>query len=285
MPTECSTALPAMATMTRPVKPCERPSAVVAGLRAPVNQSETRAAATPEAPSRARVVQSGQAGSASSSLLLRGDPLAVAQRRGDAGREHRQQDDRADRRQDRLVLRRGRVQDGGERGQGQRGDREHEERRDHPRRLGPEGERPAAEAADQERQAQHQEAVGEDRADQRVADERVEALAQGEDRDQQLGQVAERRLDDAAGPGADVPAELVGGLADHPGQEGQRQGAGDEGRDGTDLQEVERARRDGRGQRRGEQEELAAARHAPQAAAARVGISAQWSRSSSTSGR
>ena len=47
MPTACSTALPAIATMTRPAKAWLMPSASIAGSSASTNHSETSAAATP----------------------------------------------------------------------------------------------------------------------------------------------------------------------------------------------------------------------------------------------
>src|SRR5438874_5857453 len=47
MPTTFSTALPANATITRPVKAGEIPRNVVAGVSAPTNQSETNAEPMP----------------------------------------------------------------------------------------------------------------------------------------------------------------------------------------------------------------------------------------------
>ena len=53
IPTTFSTALPAIPTITMPVKALEIPSASTAGSSAPTNQSETNAAATPAALSTA----------------------------------------------------------------------------------------------------------------------------------------------------------------------------------------------------------------------------------------
>jgi hypothetical protein len=47
IPTTFSTALPAIATMTRPAKAWLMPSIFIAGSRASTNQSDTRAAAIP----------------------------------------------------------------------------------------------------------------------------------------------------------------------------------------------------------------------------------------------
>ena len=69
--------------------------------------------------------------------------------------------------------------------------------RDRPDRGASNTWRPLLQAAGEEGEAQHEQAVAQDRADQRRLREDHEALLQGEDRDEQLGQVAQRRLEDA----------------------------------------------------------------------------------------
>ncbi len=56
-----------------------------------------------------------------------------------------------------------------------------------------------------------------------------EALVQREQRDEELGQVAERRLDDAGAAGAEPGAELLGRVADLTRERGERDGAEREG--------------------------------------------------------
>ena len=76
------------------------------------------------------------------------------------------------------------------------------------RRRGIEHLAPVLQAAQQEREAQYKQAVAEDRADQRGLGQDDETVAQGEDRDEQLGQVAQRRLEHARRPGAEGPPRL-----------------------------------------------------------------------------
>ena len=87
---------------------------------------------------------------------------------------------------------------------------------------------PVAEAADEERQTEHQQGVGEDGANEGRLDHDHEARAQGEDRDEQLGEIAERRLEDASRPRSEPLTELVSPLADEHRKRGQRDGADDE---------------------------------------------------------
>ena len=70
------------------------------------------------------------------------------------------------------------------------------------------------EAADEERQAKDEQQIREDRADQGGLDDDHETGPQGEDRDEELGQVAERRLDHSGDGRAELAAELLGGGAD-----------------------------------------------------------------------
>ena len=57
-----------------------------------------------------------------------------------------------------------------------------------------------------------------------------EPVVQGEESDEELGQVAERRLHDARAARAEPRAELLGRVADEPGQRGQRDRGDDERR-------------------------------------------------------
>ena len=59
-----------------------------------------------------------------------------------------------------------------------------------------------------------------------------------EDRDEELGQVAERRLDDAAPAGAEPGAELLGRRADEAGERRERERRDDERQDVAQAGEV-----------------------------------------------
>ena len=80
----------------------------------------------------------------------------------------------------------------------------------------------------EERDPEHEDAVREDRADERRLHDRHEALVEREEGDEELGQVAERRLDDPAAPGAEPGAELLGRVADDPRERGERDRGDDE---------------------------------------------------------
>src|SRR6266851_3877523 len=62
MPTTCSTAFPARATITSPVKAGEICSTVIAGVKADTNQSETNAEPTPAPTKTTTANQNGQEG-------------------------------------------------------------------------------------------------------------------------------------------------------------------------------------------------------------------------------
>ena len=85
--------------------------------------------------------------------------------------------------------------------------------------------------ADDERDPEHEHAVREDRADERGLDDVDEPLVEREQGDEELGQVAERRLDDARAAGAEPGAELLGRGADEPGEAGERHRGDDERQD------------------------------------------------------
>ena len=69
-------------------------------------------------------------------------------------------------------------------------------------------------------------------------------LLQREEGDEQLGQVAERRLDDAGPARAEPRAELLGPAADEPGERGQRDRSDDECRHVAEREVAESGNRD-----------------------------------------
>ena len=78
--------------------------------------------------------------------------------------------------------------------------------------------------ADDDHEPEHEHRVGEDRADDRGLRDDELSFLQGEDDDEQLRQVAERRLQHARDAGAEALAELLGGEGHHPRETGQRDG-------------------------------------------------------------
>ena len=88
-----------------------------------------------------------------------------------------------------------------------------------------------AAGADHDHEAEHEQRVGEDRADDRGLGDDQLALLQGEDHDEQLGQVAERRLQHPRDGRAEVLAQLLGRERDDPGEPGQRERGQREARD------------------------------------------------------
>ena len=88
--------------------------------------------------------------------------------------------------------------------------------------------RPVTQPADEECQAEDKQQVGEDRADQGGLDDDDEAGPQREDRDEELRQVAERRLKDPGRRRPEALAELIGPLPDQDRQRGEGDRADDE---------------------------------------------------------
>ena len=225
-PTTFSTALPAIATTTSPANASLIPSASVAGLSAVTNQSLTNAAATPAPPSTATVVESGQRG---------GAPPRRPRRRGNRQRheEEHEQHPGADEAQRPLVRGRRRMERVRKRREREDRRREHAQRRDHPRAQRVESLRPVSDAADEKREAEHEHAVRDDRADERRLHDADQAVAQREQRDEQLGQVPERRLDDAGDRRAEPAAELLRCAADEAREHRDRQRGDEERRTGV----------------------------------------------------
>ena len=88
-----------------------------------------------------------------------------------------------------------------------------------------------AQAAGDEGEAQDEQQVGQDRPDDRRLHDRDQPLAQGEDADEQLGQVAERALQHAGRASPQPVGDLVDGEPDEQGQDGDGCTGHDEGRD------------------------------------------------------
>ena len=110
----------------------------------------------------------------------------------------------------------------------QGGDGHDEQRGDHPDGLDAERLDAVLQSAEAEGEPEDEQAVGQDRADQRALDHHDQSGAQAEDPDEQLGQVAQGRLQDAGQPGPEALAELLGALAHESGQAGQGDRRGDE---------------------------------------------------------
>ena len=86
--------------------------------------------------------------------------------------------------------------------------------------------------------AENEQRVDEDRSEDRgLRDRRVLGL-QGEDDDEELGQVADRRLQRAGDRRPEAHADLLGGERDDPGQAGQRERREDERDDVRDAADV-----------------------------------------------
>jgi hypothetical protein len=111
----------------------------------------------------------------------------------------------------------GRVEGVGERGNGEDRRRQDGERRDDPRAWRVEALEPVSEPADGEREPEDEDAVRQDRADQRSLYELNQALVERKKRDEQLGQVAECRLNSASARRSEAAAELVGRKSDGAG--------------------------------------------------------------------
>ena len=79
--------------------------------------------------------------------------------------------------------------------------------------------------------AEDQHGVRQHRANERSLHHRGQAVPQGEDAEEQLGQIAERRLQQSRGARTDPLAHLLDGLADEGGQGRQGQASHDEPED------------------------------------------------------
>ena len=244
IPTTFSTALPAIATMTSPTNSSDRPSVAIAGRSASTNQSETRAAPSARGEQDAEREPQRPDIELLDRRLDRARSRAATDRERHRGREHDEQDDRDE---DADLLGVAGVRRTRHRRQGrhrERGDREHQQHRHRADRLSVEPLRAVAQAAEEEGEPEHEQRVGEDRADERRLHHDDEPRLQAEDRDEELGQVAQRRLEDAGRARAEAVAELIRALADEAGQAGQGDRADHEDDDmvAADLAEDERCR-------------------------------------------
>ena len=88
-------------------------------------------------------------------------------------------------------------------------DGEHEQNDDGSGALGPEALRPVPEPPDDEGEAEDEQDVGEDRTDQGGLDDADKPRAKREYPEEELGEVAQRRLHDAGHPGPEAIAEPV----------------------------------------------------------------------------
>ena len=79
-----------------------------------------------------------------------------------------------------------------------------------------------------EREAEDEQEVADHAPRQRAPDDLGQALGDGEERDDQLGRVAEAGVEEAADPGAGVMGGVLGRLADQPRQRDQGRGGEDE---------------------------------------------------------
>jgi hypothetical protein len=155
---------------------------------------------------------------------------AVAEHCRDGREEHAQQEQRADDGEHALMACCGRVKHGCERGHGEGRHRQQQQRRDHPRGLGGEAQSAVPQRACDERAAENEQAVDQDRSDERAPDHIDKARLEREQTDKKLGQVADRGLDHAREPRAQMAAKLVGRVAHHGGKRGKCHGAHREGR-------------------------------------------------------
>ena len=211
--------------MTRPANASEMPSWSIVGRSAATNQSDTNAApAPPSGQQRDRDAERRRAARAVAAGARRG--RVAAHVRDDPGDVDDEQRDRADRRDARTCGRPGRA----------RRARARRSTMMKPvtsssvavslgsRRRSAWWRPPAPARADDDHHAEHEQRVREQRADDRRLRDDGLALAQREDDDEQLGQVAERRLHHPGDGRARTLAHLLGGETDDVRQAGERDG-------------------------------------------------------------
>ena len=75
---------------------------------------------------------------------------------------------------------------------------------------------------EEQREPEHKQEVADDRADERGPDNVRQPIGDRDQRDDQLGRVAERGVEEAADAGARVLRRVVGRLADQPRERDQR---------------------------------------------------------------
>ncbi len=97
--------------------------------------------------------------------------------------------------------------------------------------------RAVLDAADQDAETHDQQDVADDRAGDGGLDEIQQALSDGENRDDEFGGVAQRRVEQAADAGAGVRRQLFGGVPEESGHRDDSQRRGDEQQGGRPVQE------------------------------------------------
>ena len=122
-----------------------------------------------------------------------------------------------------------------QRGDCQSGDRQQHEHGDRTSALGVEPLGAVLESANEERRSEDEQQIGENRADERGLDDVDQSGAQRKDGDEQLGQVAERRLQDAGGARAKAISQLFDTAAHQCCEQCHGDGSHGERRDCTPL--------------------------------------------------
>src|SRR5512132_3275892 len=100
--------------------------------------------------------------------------------------------------------------------------------------------------ADEEREAENEQDVADDASGQRAADDLGQPLVDRQQRDDQLGRVAEGRVQEPADARAGVVGRVLRRLADQPGERDERKCRQDEQLDVAEIEQVIRGDRDGR---------------------------------------
>ena len=154
--------------------------------------------------------------------------FAAADRERDRDDEHGQQHDGADHGEIDRVPDIGLARLRGDGRDRQCRDGQDQQRRDHAGRPGLEMLRPVLQATEQEGETQDEQGVREDRTDEGRLDDQDQAGLQREDADEELGQVAEARLQHAGRARPQAMAQLIRALADHRGEPRQRDARQDE---------------------------------------------------------
>ena len=106
------------------------------------------------------------------------------------------------------------------------------------------------EPADDEAEPEHQKEVREDRTDQRRLDDGDQSRLEGEQRNEQLRQVPQRRLQDAGRARTEPVSELLDRAADQRRQHGHRGGGRHEGQHRSAPEVVQKAGDDRERERR-----------------------------------
>ena len=185
---------------------------------------------------------------------------------GDGGRdrqrEQHEQEHGGDDREFPLVAGGRGVEGVGQRRDEPCGDREHEQQRQGARAGGPERLGAVPQAPHEEGEPEHEQHVREHGADQGRPHHVVEPVPQGEQADEELGQVPQRRLQDARCAGPEPVAEPVDGAPDDGRQQREGDRRHEERHHRRQLDDARQAREDRRGGGAGEEAYITAAQPA-----------------------